>query len=92
VIGEFIETRADQVWAVARELAKSPVTDIRVAASTVLLEHLLEYHPTVMIPRFEAELAAGDPRFRQSVGMCFNFNRGPSKRRVQRLIDQAKAG
>ena len=91
VVGEFIPTRGDQVWAMARQLARSPIKDVRMAASTVLLEHLLEYHPARMIPKFEAELATGDQMFRRSVAMCANFNTGRLRRRVQTLIDQAKA-
>ena len=48
IIGEFIETQPDRVWQVARSLGNSRKADIRMAASTVLLEHLLEYHPTQM--------------------------------------------
>src|SRR4030095_14183437 len=44
VIGEFIESQPDEVWRVARALAQSRKADIRMAASTVLLEHLLEHY------------------------------------------------
>jgi hypothetical protein len=90
VVGEYVETRAEQVWAVARRLATSSIKDIRVAASTVLLEHLLEYRPRSMVRRIEAELAIGNPRFRESVAMCWNFNRGRSGQKVQELIDRVK--
>ena len=91
MIGGFIETDPDRVWPIARALAKSANADIRMASSTVLLEHLLEYHPATMIPRFKAELAAGDRRFRESVASCGNFGNSRTRSRIQRLIDEAKA-
>ena len=87
VIGEFIPTHRDQVWAVALELAKSRVADVRMASSTLLLEHLLEHHPRTMIPRFRAELTRGDERFRSAVGSCWSFGNS----RIQALIDEASA-
>jgi hypothetical protein len=91
VIGEFIPTQRDRVWGVALELAKSRVADVRMASSTVLLEHLLECHPRIMIPRFRTELAQGSEMFRRSVGSCWNFGNARTRRPIQRLIDEARA-
>ena len=89
VVGQFIQTKPNLVWPVAFELAKSPNPDIRMASSTVLLEHLLQYHPETMIPRFKAELAFGNLRFRKSVASCWNFGTSRYRARIQRLIDAA---
>jgi hypothetical protein len=90
IVGEFIEKEPGRVWQVARQLGKSSKADIRMASSTVLLEHLLEYHTTRMAPLFLAELALGDRRFAQAVASCSNFGNGRTKRRIQRIIDEAK--
>ena len=90
VIGEFIDKEPGRVWQVARQLAKSSKADIRMASSTVLLEHLLEYHTTTMAPLFLAELALGDLRFAKAVASCSNFGNRRTKRRIQRIIDEGK--
>jgi hypothetical protein len=87
VIGEYIPSEPAQVWVVAKALAKSSVADVRMACATVLLEHLLEFHPATMIPKCEAELA--DVRFRKTLGACSNFGRGGARRRIQRLLERA---
>lgn len=89
VVGEFIEKEPDRVWQVARQLGKSSKADIRTASSTVLLEHLLQYHTPRMASRFLAELDLGDLRFAKAVASCWNFGSGPTKRRIQRIIDEA---
>ena len=91
VIGEFIETEPDKVWPIALKLAKSANPDIRMASTRVLLEHLLEYHPTTMIPRFKAELATGSRRFKKAVAFCANFGDSRSRARIQKVIDVAGA-
>ena len=91
VIGEFIESSPDLVWPIARELAMSPNADIRMASTTVLLEHLLEYHPSKMIPMFRAELRSGNRRFKGSVAGCSNFGNSRNRARIQELIDEARS-
>jgi hypothetical protein len=92
VIGEFIETQPDRVWRVARALGESRKADIRMASTTVLLEHLLEFHPSRMCKQFEEELSVRSNRLAQSIGGCWNF--GEDQRainRIQKVIDAAKA-
>jgi len=91
VIGEFIEKDPEQVWPIALELAKSANPDIRMASTRVLLEHLLEYHPRTMVPRFKAELTNGNRRFKKAVASCGNFGDSRSRARIQKVIDAAKA-
>jgi hypothetical protein len=90
VIGEFIRTKRDLVWSVAKRLATSPNPDIRMASATLLLEHLLQQHTSDMIPKFKAELALGDRRFRESVGHCWNLGDSRTRARIQRLLDTVK--
>ena len=90
IVGEFIETEPDGVWQVARHLAKLPKADIRTASSTVLLEHLLEYHTTRMAALFLAELELGDRRFADAVASCWTFGSARTRQRAQRINDEAK--
>jgi hypothetical protein len=91
VIGEFIEASPDRVWPIARELAKSANADIRMASATVLLEHLLQYHPAKMIPKFKAEMASGNRRFSSSVASCDNYGKSRTRARIQKIIDEARS-
>jgi hypothetical protein len=54
------------------------------AAATVLLEHLLEYYPASMIPKFRAELESGNRRFARAVVSCGNL--GNSRTRARREL------
>jgi hypothetical protein len=89
IIGEFIESDPERVWRVARRLATSPDKDVRIAASTVLLEHLLEHHPESVSALVHQELDRGDSRFASAVALCWNFGRNRTKRMIQRVIDEA---
>jgi hypothetical protein len=91
VIGEFIEADPERVWRVAKTLATSPNADIRMAAATVLLEHLLEFHTAEMVPRFRAALRSGDRRFASAVSFCSNFGNARTRAGIPRIIDEAKA-
>jgi len=91
VIGEFIETQPDKVWKVARELGRSAKADIRMAAATVLLEHLLEHYPSRMGSLFEKELKLGDRSLASAISFCANFGKtSVAKKQIQRVIAQAK--
>ena len=91
VIGEFIETQPDRVWRVARALGQSAKADVRVASSTVLLEHLLQHYPTRMASLFERELMSGDRRLASAISFCGNLGKTDSaKRRIQTVIKLAK--
>lgn len=90
IIGEFIEDDPERVWRVARQLAMSTKSDVRAAAATVLLEHLLQYHPKKMLPRFTEELRRGDKRVLDALGACWNFGSGAHKGRIQKLLDEAR--
>jgi len=91
IVGEFIDTAPERVWQIARRLGSSRNADIRIAATTVLLEHLLQCQPRQMIPRFMAELRRGGWLFAAAVARCANFGEGTSKTRIQRVLDRARA-
>ena len=90
IIGEFIEKYPGRVWRVARELGASRNKDIRAAASTVLLEHLLQYHPKKMLKLFREELKQGNSRFARAVAGCWNFGRGASEQQIEKVLEEAR--
>lgn len=90
IVGEYIESAPLRVWAIARRLAYSPNRDMRAASTTVLLEHLLECQPRMMIPLFMAELDRGHRRFAGAVRGCANVEESPRKSQVQVVIDRAR--
>jgi hypothetical protein len=91
VIGEFIGTQPDRVWGKARVLGQSVKADIRMAASKVLLEHLLEHYPVRMGFLFEKELKTGNRRLASAISSCGNFgDTNGAKRRIQKVIELAK--
>jgi hypothetical protein len=67
----------------------SPKPDVRMAAATVLLEHLLQYHPKKMISGCRQELRRGDKRFADALESCWNFGSGANKHKIQKLLDEA---
>jgi hypothetical protein len=89
IVGECIEDDPERVWRVARRLSMSLKADVRAAAATVLLEHLLQYHPKTMITRLRRELRRGDEHFADALGSCWNFGSGANKARIQKLLDEA---
>lgn len=91
IVGEFIVAKPVEVWRVAEKLARSTNADTRTAAATVLLEHLLEYHPVEMARAFRAELRRGDRRFARSVASCWNFGNARTTKRIRTLLDEASA-
>ena len=68
----------------------SPKADVRAAAATVLLEHLLQYHPKKMITRFRQELRGGDKRFADALDSCWNFGSRANEQKIQTLLDEAR--
>ena len=87
-VAEFIETEPEGVWAFARRWGAHPDDDLRMAISTCVLEHLLEYHFDVFFPRVE-EAANTDRRFADTVTHCAKFGQSeepPRAARLDRLI------
>jgi hypothetical protein len=54
-VGEYIETNPHEVWQFILKWGKYPDSDIRMAVSTCLLEHLLEYHFKEYFPLVKIE-------------------------------------
>jgi hypothetical protein len=89
IVGEFIKSTPARVWEVARQLATSRNADVRMAAATLLLEHLLEHHPAKMLPLFRAEVLRS-ALFARTVASCWNFGRGEARRQIRNLIERAR--
>src|SRR6185436_20659369 len=64
-VSEFIEAEPEAVWSFARKWGAHPDNDLRMAISTCVLEHLLEYHFDAFISRVE-EPAKADQHFAET--------------------------
>ena len=71
-VAEFVETDPEPLWAFARRWGSSPDPDLRQGISSCLLEHLLQFHFTLIFPRV-AVLARTDPLFAETFLGCWEF-------------------
>lgn len=73
LVGEFIESEPDRVWAVIEKHAQSQDEDMRTAVATVLLEHLLEQH--AQYDGLVADRTRQSPLFADTLSRCAHFRR-----------------
>jgi hypothetical protein len=71
-VGDFVETNPDEVWQFARRWAGYPQEDVRDAIACCLLEHLLEHHFRLILPRIEQAIAE-DRLFADAFSRCWKF-------------------
>lgn len=71
-VAEFAATDPEPLWAFARRWGSSPDPDLRQGISSCLLEHLLQFHFTLIFPRVAA-LARTDPLFAGTFLGCWEF-------------------
>ena len=83
-VAEFIEAEPEVVWVFARKWGTHPDQDLRMAISTCILEHLLEYHFDAFISRVE-EAARANPLFADTVRGCWKFGYSEEPSRAARL-------
>lgn len=83
-VSEFIEAEPELVWSFARKWGAHPDDDLRMAVSTCVLEHLLEYHFDAFISRVE-EAAKADQLFANMVTNCWNFGQSAEPTRAARF-------
>jgi len=83
-IGEFVEDEPEEVWDFTRRWGAHPDPDLRAAIATCLLEHLLEHHFEVMLPKIERAIRE-DPQFVETVRMCWAGGQAESPRNAARL-------
>jgi hypothetical protein len=87
-VGDFAETDPEPVWLFGERWGVNPDEDLRMAITTCILEHLLEYHFDLIFPRME-RLARSNPGFAWMVGGCWLFGKSElpdNAARLQRLV------
>ncbi|MCE5268337.1 MAG: hypothetical protein LLG00_10675 [Planctomycetaceae bacterium] len=92
-IGEFIESEPEPVLAFAERWGQHPDDDLRQAIATCLLEHLLERHFDMVLPRAE-RLARASDLFARTLGMCWPFGQAEHSNnaaRFKRLLEDLGA-
>ena len=90
-VGEFIEQDPDAVWEFARRWGSYPDADLRDAIATCLIEHLLEHHFELMLPKIEQAIRA-DPEFVETVQRCWAFGQADTPANIKRLGRVLKVG
>jgi hypothetical protein len=83
-VSEFIEAEPELVWSFGRKWGAHPDDDLRMAISTCVLEHLLEFHFDAFISRVE-EAAKVDRLFSKTVSNCWKFGQSHEPTRAARL-------
>ena len=69
-VSEFLESHPNRVWEFTRHWGSHECSDVRMAVSTCLLEHLLEYHFDLIFPRV-VKLARRNKRFAKTFCRCW---------------------
>lgn len=76
VVGEFIEYAPEAVWKVAAQHSDSRSSDMRMAVSVLLLEHLLQYDFDTYFQRIVNRIECGAVHMRAMLSCCWGLTRG----------------
>ena len=77
-VGNYIETNPDEVWQFVRRWGTHKQTDLRDAIACCLLEHLLQYHFDLILPRVE-QTAKASKLFADTFTRCWKFGQSESQ-------------
>lgn len=75
VCGEFIATRAEDVWALVAEHGDTGDEDLRTGVATVLLEHLLEHDFERWFPEVAAAVQGGATGLAHTLRLCWGLSK-----------------
>ena len=73
IIGEFLNTRQDDIWNIIITHGSSDNSDIRTAIATVLLEHFFEENSNLFDAKFETiskEISKGNKNLIDTLSIC----------------------
>lgn len=73
IIGEFLNTRQEEIWNIIITYGSSDNRDIRTAIATVLLEHFFEENSNLFDTKFETirqEISKGNKNLLYTLSMC----------------------
>jgi hypothetical protein len=91
-VGEYVETNPEELWQFVLRWGSHQDPDLRAAIATCLLEHLLEYHFSLLFPRIEAA-ATRNQLFANTVRTCWQFGQTAvpqNARRFDKLCDRLR--
>jgi hypothetical protein len=83
-VGDYVETDPDAVWQFVRQWGGHRQEDLRTAIACCLLEHLLEHHSRLILPRVEQAITE-DRLFADTVLRCWHFGLGEDATEFERL-------
>jgi hypothetical protein len=83
-IAPFIPSEPELIWPFVLKWGSHEDEDVRAAIATCLLEHLLQHHFDVIIPRVESA-ARSNVWFGRTTAMCWKFGEAEEPARAARF-------
>jgi hypothetical protein len=83
-LGEYAESDPEPLWEFVARWGSAEDEDLRSGVATCILEHLLQYHFSVIFPRVEAKVQA-DPRFADCFVSCWAFGQTEEPENLRRF-------
>lgn len=71
-VGDYVESNPEEVWQFVRRWGTHKQEDLRNAIACCLLEHLLEYHFAMILPRVK-QTAEESKLFADTFSRCWKF-------------------
>lgn len=71
-VGDYVESDPEEVWQFVRRWGTHRLADVRSAIACCILEHLLEYHFDLILPRVK-EAASRNKLFADTFLRCWKF-------------------
>lgn len=72
LVGKYIQTKPKVVWETVKKYGVSDDDDMRAGVASVLLEHLIEHHPSYR--RLSERIARKSKPFEDTLRMCWDFS------------------
>ncbi len=85
LLGEFIETDPDRLWAIVERWGCARSRDLRSAVGVYILEHLLEHHFGRTFPQVRRLLESNQRRFAFTVRCCYRLGQAAQPRNRKAL-------
>ena len=87
-VGEFITTNPEEIWTFVARWGKHQDEDLRMAISSILLEHLLEYHFELIFPLVQIAVKK-DRLFAKTFSSCWKCGQSEDSKN-EKSFDELK--
>jgi len=83
-VSDYVESNPEEVWQFVRKWGTHRLADVRSAIACCILEHLLEYHFDLVLPRVK-EVAGQNKLFADTFLRCGKFGQAESRENSRRF-------